>query len=107
MKTRAQMEEIVARKESVVYNGRVISEAKDLPSEEDLAAGDAEAQARIADSIEEQIRRLEARRDRLTAGNPPAPAVPAIAPAPAAPPTPTAPPPHPPAKKAEPTGKSG
>ena len=87
--TRAQMEEILKRKESVVYNGRSIARVEDLPSEEELAAGDAEAETRIALTLDDQIARLQARKAALTR---PAPtAAPTTATATATTPAPIAP----------------
>lgn len=64
--TRADMEAIVRRNESVIYDGRVITSIGELPNDAELAKGDAvkEAEARASlraqsDAIAAQLKTLD------------------------------------------------
>ena len=65
--TRAQMEEAVKRGGSVIYQGRHILDVADLPSEAELAAGDAAREQQARDNLLEQKRLIEAQLVRMDA----------------------------------------
>lgn len=63
--TRKEMEAIIDRKESVIYDGRVVARQEDLPTEADLAKGSVEKTPLALESIDAQIKALEAQRASL------------------------------------------
>jgi hypothetical protein len=66
--TTAGMRAALAEGGSVMVDGNSLATAAELPTEDDLAAGDAERQARLAADLDEEMARLQARRARLSAG---------------------------------------
>lgn len=66
--SRAEMERTIAQGGSVLYQGRIISRAQDLPSEADLARGDPDAEAQTQTRLEAQIAELQAQVQRLQGG---------------------------------------
>jgi len=59
------MEAAIAEGGSVLYDGRIVARAADLPSEADLARGDARKEAAVAAQIDAQIAALAAQRETL------------------------------------------
>jgi hypothetical protein len=72
--TRDEMAAVIAGGGSVLYEGRTIWRAQDLPSEADLAQGDPEKEAAASASLQEQIAQLQA--DLAKLQQPPADAAP-------------------------------
>jgi hypothetical protein len=67
--TRAGMDTVHARGESVMYQGRVIPPGHPLPDETDLAAGDEVAEQQVRDGIEAQRRALDEQERKLIAAS--------------------------------------
>jgi hypothetical protein len=67
--TRAGMDTVHARGESVMYQGRVIPPGQPLPDETDLAAGDEVAEQQVRDGIEAQRRALDEQERKLIAAS--------------------------------------
>ena len=65
--TRQQMEDLIATGHSVLHNNRIIVRAADLPTEADLAEGDAGLTQAALDGIEAQQAALDAQRTKLLA----------------------------------------
>ena len=65
VRDRKEMEAAIQEGGSVLYAGRVVSRAEDLPSEVELARGDAEKEAVVAARIDAQIAALSAQRAKL------------------------------------------
>ncbi len=63
--TRAEMEQVIGRKGSVMYAGRIITRVEDLPSAADLAVGDPAAEKKTAEDIDAEIARLVAEKAKL------------------------------------------
>lgn len=63
---RKEMEAVIASGGSVLYGGRTIAHASQLPSEADLAKGDPEAETAAANALQQQIADLQAQVAKLT-----------------------------------------
>lgn len=63
--TREQMEQVIQSGGSIIHAGRHISTLSDLPNEEQLAAGNPEAEAAAAENLRQQIADLQARLDAV------------------------------------------
>jgi hypothetical protein len=63
--TRKEMEAILRGRESVMYDGRVITEVSQLPSEAELAKGDVHREAEARKSIEYEMTRLKSELELL------------------------------------------
>lgn len=66
MLTRAQMEQAIQDGGSVVVNGQILSRIDDLPSEADLAQGDAAKEQAARAALDQQIARLLSERAKLS-----------------------------------------
>jgi len=66
--TRAEMEAAIAQGQGVIVNGNRYSNVHELPTEADIAAasGDAATKAQTADDIDEQIKKLQAEKAKLS-----------------------------------------
>jgi DNA uptake protein ComE-like DNA-binding protein len=64
--TRKEMEAAIAIGGSVLYKGQMLWQAGQLPTEADLAEGDAAQSAVVASSLDIQIAALQAQRDRMS-----------------------------------------
>jgi hypothetical protein len=67
--SRAQMERAIREGGSVLYGGRVISRAEQLPSEAELAQGDPDAEAEAQANLQAQMAALQAQMERLQASS--------------------------------------
>lgn len=70
--SRAQMEAHINRGGGVIYGDKVITKVAELPSEADIAvkSGNVAIQAQTSDSLDAEIARLTAERDKLNAAPP-------------------------------------
>lgn len=68
--TRAGMEHVIRSGGSVVHEGKVYSKMEHLPSEADLAKGDADAEAAALENINRQRAQLDAQEAQLKASKP-------------------------------------
>lgn len=103
--TRAGMEAVLRRGESLLLGDRVINRVEDLPDEADLAAGDEARTARAREALLAQKEAVEKQLAKLDA--PPPAAVPQVPEATTTPATETKadePPPSPPEGEAKPDG---
>lgn len=66
---RPQMEAVIRKGQSVLYQGRIISRTQDLPSAAELAAGDPEAEAAVAADVQAQIDALSEQLAKLQAAS--------------------------------------
>ena len=66
-KTRQEMIDIIATGGGVIHNGQIHTSVATLPTETDLAEGDAALTQAALDGIDEQQRSLDAQRTRLLA----------------------------------------
>jgi hypothetical protein len=66
--TRAGMEQVVRAGGGVLHNGAVIDKFDELPTEEEIVAGDAQREYALANDIDAQMAALQARRDKLSVG---------------------------------------
>lgn len=63
--TRAEMEATLAAGGSVLYGGRLIARVEHLPSEAELAQGNPDAEAVVAEKIQAQIGKLQEQMAKL------------------------------------------
>lgn len=63
--TRAGMEEVIKNGGSVMFRGRNISTAQDLPYDEQIVAGDDAAENQVLRQIDDTIRSLETRKNSI------------------------------------------
>lgn len=66
--SRSEIEKIVNRGESVVWNGRVIRNREDIPSATELAGDDPLHRAAAVKDLEEQVKKLQAQLDEAKSG---------------------------------------
>jgi hypothetical protein len=64
---RKEMEQVIAEGGSVLYEGRIITKAKDLPDAADLAIAGAEDPDATAESLDAQIKALQEKKAALVA----------------------------------------
>lgn len=63
--THAGMEAVIAAGGSVLHNGKVVTDLGNLPSEVDMARGDAEREKQLAAALDDQIARLQQQKAML------------------------------------------
>lgn len=68
MMSRAEMEQVIRSGGSVLHQGSVITRLELLPSEADLARGNPEQEAAVAEGLRAQLAELQAQLERLQAG---------------------------------------
>ena len=70
VRDRKEMEAAIREGGSVLYAGRIVARAEELPSKAELARGDAEKEAAVAAEIDAQIAALSAQRAKLRGAAP-------------------------------------